>query len=721
MVVNWKDFDFERLFQDHGFVPMGKSRRKADKRYTMNLYCAFDIETSTIWLDENPKNYDVHSFMYSWAFQIEDYTITGRIWEDFFSFLKRLYSALEYMQGEYFCESVPKLVIWVHNLQYEFSFLSGLYNFADDEIFFRDVRKPIYLTMFKVFEFRCSYIQTNLSLSMLCKQMGVPEKLSGQQFDYSKIRYPWTELTEYEQEYIIRDVESLVKAMRKRIEQNGDNLVTVPLTSTGYVRRECKESLKEYYYDIRDMKPNERQYKLLRKAFRGGNTHCNKETTGKIMDNVFSYDIVSCYPTQQLTQKFPMKPFKWLDGKTTIDRVFKFIGLNYAVVGLYQFKGLRLKDKHTAIPYISLSRTDTLMYREETYTDQKGRERKRKKSCVKLDNGRILESYYSEMALTEIDLQIIFEQYYFDEINVIECMVAQKDYLPEEYRKVIQGYYNNKTLLKGDETENGQYLYLKSKNMLNSIYGMTATDPIHQEILYKGGSYSRSSYDTMTAEEKEKALKNAPFPYQWGVYTTSLARLQLHRAISAVEKAGKTNPKIKMVYCDTDSIKITGEIDLNKLNEPYLKRAISCGAFADDKQGHRHYLGVFEQDSHYKRFISQGAKRYAYEKDNGKIGVTVSGVTKKKNETTGLPFAVEELGCLENFKVGMTWEKAGGTMAVYNDNDDFDYTDTDTGRIIHIGKNVSIVPSTYTMTYARDYKALLDEIQLYGEYRSEKE
>ena len=50
------------------------------------------------------------------------------------------------------------------------------------------------------------------------------------------------------------------------------------------------------------------------------------------------------------------------------------------------------------------------------------------------------------------------------------------------------------------------------------IYGMSATDPIHQEILYKGGDYKRSSYDTMTDAEKEKALKTAPFPYQWGVY-----------------------------------------------------------------------------------------------------------------------------------------------------------------------------------------------------------
>ena len=707
MVIDWKNFDFDRLFLDHGTVPMGKQRRKKDKRYTMNLYCAFDIETTTVWINPDPKEYDVHSFMYSWAFQIEEYTILGREWEDYFLFLARLRKALETVKEKRFCEAIPKLVCWIHNAAYEFSFLSGLYPFTDEECFFRDVRKPIYFTMFEVFEFRCSYIQTNLSLKMLCKQMGVPEKLSGQMFDYSIIRFPWTELTEYEKQYIITDVESLVMAMKKRVEQAGDTLVTVPLTSTGYVRRECKEALKGRYYDITEMKPDERQYKLLRKAFRGGNTHANMMFAGKIINDVNSYDIVSCYPTQQLTQRFPMKPFKWLDCRLTLDRVFKFIGLGYAVVGLYQFKGLRLKKKKTPIPYLSLSRTDSLMIRE---VEENGKIRKI--PCVKLDNGRILESYYTEVALTEIDLEIVLQQYIYDEINICSCMVSQKDFLPEEYRNVIQEYYNNKTKLKGDDTDNGLYLYTKSKNMLNSVYGMSATDPIHQEILYKGGAYSRSSYETMTDEEKEKALKTAPFPYQWGVYTTAYARQQLQKAIDLCGD--------KVIYCDTDSVKVKGSVTIDRLNNEQLQKAIRAGAYADDRNGKRHYIGLFEQDAYYNRFITQGAKRYAYEKD-GHIGVTVSGVTKQRNEKTGEFFAVEELKSLERFKPGMTWTDAGGTMAVYNDNDDFYYTDKETGRQVHITKNVSIIPTTYTMTYARDYEQLLGEIQLYGEYRSERE
>lgn len=698
VLQDFKAYDWKSLFQSYGCVPLEKRRRGRDKKYTLNIYSAFDIETSTVWLNPDHSLYDVHSFMYSWAFQVEEITVTGRTWESFLDFLMVICEA---------CASVRKdckLIIWVHNLSYEFAFLASLYPFRDDEVFFRDIRKPIYCKMFEFLEFRCSYIQTNLSLAMLCKQMGVEDKLSGQLFDYDKIRFPWTPLTEYEQKYIRRDVSSLVAAMKKRVQMNGDDLVSVPLTSTGYVRRDCKAAIKDSYFDLRDMKPMEREYRLLRKAFRGGNTHANRAYAGKILNNVNSYDIVSCYPTQQLTMKFPMKPFKWLDDRLTLDRVFMFIGLGYAVVGLYQFKNIRLKDKRTPIPYISLGRSEALTY----YTDKHGNTRK----CCKLDNGRILECAYIEIALTEIDLEIVLKQYTFDEVEIAQCMVAQKDFLPVEYRNVIQGYYNRKTALKGDDSDQGQYMYTKSKNMLNSVYGMSATDPIHQEVLYKGGDYSRSSYDSMTPEEIQKALMGAAFPYQWGVYTTAYSRKQLQ---DAIDLCGD-----KIVYCDTDSVKVLGDVDIHSLNEYRRRKAENANAYADDMNGQRHYIGLFEEDAHYEHFITQGAKRYAYIK-KGKMGVTVSGVTKQRNEKTGEYFAVEELKSLERFKPGMTWEKAGGVVAVYNDHDDFDYMDPDTGQTVHIGKNVALVPSTYTLTYAKDYKLLLDEIKLYGEYKSERE
>ena len=703
MIVEVGSVDWYQYLKRFGLIEENKKRRRSQNKHRMlNVYSAFDIETSTIWLNKDHSLYDVHSFMYVWQFQIEEYTVKGRTWPEFFIWLETLREAIDKIRIENNLAVNPLLVIWVHNLAYEFSFLSGLYPFTNDECFFRDVRKPIYCRMFDTFELRCSYIQTNMSLSALCKQTGVQQKLSGQKYDYDKIRFPWTELSDFEEEYTTVDVQSLVEAMKYRVQRGGDTLQSVPLTSTGYVRRECKEALKNQFLDLREMKPGEKEYRLLRKAFRGGNTHANRYFVNKIIDDVYSYDISSSYPTQQLTQMFPIKPFRWLEinqksAKKRVERIFQFIGLGYAVVATYQFKNLRLKNHREPIPYISLSRCQALG--TEDYE-------------MILDNGRILQCGYMEISLTEIDLEIVLDQYTFDYMDVMEAMISQKDYLPPAYREVIQEYYNKKTALKGDNSEDGLYMYMKSKNMLNAVYGMSATDPVHQDIFYKDGEYKISGYEDFTQEELLKLLKNAAFPYQWGVYTTALARKQLQDSIKLCGD--------RLIYCDTDSVKVKGNIDLSKLNVKLKERAIHQKAYADDMNGERHYIGLFEFDGHYDQFITQGAKRYAY-MSAGKLGVTVAGVSKKINEETGISFAVEELRSLDRFKVGMKWKKAGGTISVYNDSDDFEYQDPATGNKVLITKNVAIVPSTYVMTYSRDYRLLLNEIQLYGDYQRERE
>ena len=731
MIVGSRDIEWYDYFMRFGLVEETKHKRKKNKQRVLNVVSAFDIETSTIWLNPDHSEYDCHAFMYIWQMQIEEYTIIGRTWEDFIDFIHDLEVVMDKIKLNEKLSERPILVIWVHNLAFEWNWLSYIYPFKNEECFFRDKRKPLYCRMYNCFEFRCSYIQTNLSLSALCKQTGVKQKLSGQKFNYEKVRFPWTELSPFEIDYCITDVESLVQAMKYRISKGGDTLVTVPLTSTGYVRRECKEALKDQYLDIREMKPGDKEvYRLLRDSFRGGNTHSNRYMVNKVITGeIYSYDISSSYPTQQLTQLFPMKKFRFLDldGRTDekkIEMVFTYIGLGYAVVGKYRFKNIRLKNKREPIPYISLSRCDS---RGTDDIDDDGLE-------MILDNGRILQSGFLEISCTEIDLSIILDQYSFSKMDVVKAMVSKKDYLPKEYREVIQNYYNRKTLLKGDESEEGNYMYMKSKNMLNAVYGMSATDPVHQNIIYDPGhlleqehtdSYYVSGYDDFTDKELEKLLKDAPFPYHWGVYTTSLARKQLQDAIKLCGD--------KLLYVDTDSVKVLGKIDIEKLNKPLRERAEKAGAYADDKNGKRHYIGVFELDGQYEQFITQGAKRYAYITKSCKyaktceygkmcnMGITVAGVSKKKNEETGFSFAVEELKSLDNFRVGMTWEKAGGTISVYNDNDDFDYTDPETGNIVHIIRNVAIVPGTYTMTYSKDYNALLNEIQLFGDYRRERE
>ena len=131
------------------------------------------------------------------------------------------------------------------------------------------------------------------------------------------------------------------------------------------------------------------------------------------------------------------------------------------------------------------------------------------------------------------------------------------------------------------------------------------------------------------------------------------------------------------VYSDTDSVKYLGDLPgLDAYNKECRERAEKAGAISTDPQGVTHYMGEYESDGTYDRFITLGAKKYAAEK-HGEIEITISGVGKKEG--------AKELGCLENMHEGFTFYDAGGLEAVYNDKPYGDYRVD--GRRIRIGTN----------------------------------
>lgn len=230
MITNYKDLPENLLFS----VPIQKrkpgNQGTRKRRKYKDIVCAFDIETTR--LD------DRHSIMYIWQFQFGlDHTVIGRSWKECMRFFKRL--AASCGDNEYY-------VIFVHNLSFEFQFLSGQYAFTNDEVFAVDSRKILKCDMFDHLEFRCSYLHSNMSLAEYLRKMGVQDqKLSGSEFDYDKMRYPWTPLTPKEMQYCINDVKGLVEAIYVEMHLDDDNLYTFPLTSTGYVRRDVKAAMRE--------------------------------------------------------------------------------------------------------------------------------------------------------------------------------------------------------------------------------------------------------------------------------------------------------------------------------------------------------------------------------------------------------------------------------------------------------------------------------------------
>ena len=196
----------------------------------------------------------------------------------------------------------------------------------------------------------------------------------------------------------------------------------------------------------------------------------------------------------------------------------------------------------------------------------------------------------------------------------------------------------------------------------------------------------------------KKSNKRAFLAYQWGIWTTAWCRTYLQEGIDLVQEQTVNGEKnYGFVYCDTDSVKFIGDVDFSGLNEVRQKRALDAGAWAADPHGEAHFMGVYETDGDYRRFKTMGAKKYAYEEEDGSLHITIAGVSKKAG--------AKELGKLENMVEGFTFYDAGGTESVYHDNMD-EWIERD-GHMIRITDNIVIRPSTYTLGLTAEYAAIL--------------
>ena len=667
MIIAPEQFPFEWLYE----VPLVKRKQgnqKTRKRVKYkDIITAFDIETTRLIDIEQ-------SVMYVWQWQFgDDYTVVGRTWEQFATFQRKISKILD--------DSV--LVVFVHNLSYEFQFLRGIYQFSPDEVFAIKSRKVLKCNMHGCFEFRCSYIHSNMNLDTYTKKMGVKHKKLTGTFDYEKIRYSWTELSNEELAYCVHDVQGLVEAIKIEMEHDGDNLYTFPLTSTGYVRRDAKKAMSTVSISfVKNQLPDYEIYKMLREAFRGGNTHANRYYANYTLHNVHSADRSSSYPDVMCNCKFPISEFYRL-GDLPYKEVIKLIERrNKALIMRVAITGIYLTRIDWGCPYLSISKCRHIENALE-------------------DNGRILSADYIETTLTDIDLRIVLQEYSFTDIRFFDVASSRYGYLPSPLISTICQYYHYKTELKNVPGQ--ELLYMKSKNKLNSLYGMCAQDPVKQSILFINNNFQEQN------EEESKLLlennKKAFLAYQWGVWVTAWARYRLEEGIILAHGDIENPNSPQFVYCDTDSVKYLGDIDLTVFNRQRITDSKRSGAYATDPAGITHYMGVYEKEHDMCEFRTMGAKKYVYrETPDDKLICTIAGVSKSLGGKE-----LESHGGITAFHEGFTFEEAGGLEAVYND--DIDKVIDIAGHSLKITSNVVLRPSTYTLGLSADYKRLLTEVR----------
>lgn len=584
---------------------------KTNKKVTyLNIESAFDIET-TSYINNGEKS----AFMYIWMFGLGlgKEIFYGRTWEEFLDLCERL-------QHYFGLNENRRLIIYVHNLGYEFQFMCKYFNW--ENVFAINERKPIKALCSYGIEFRDSYILSGYSLANTAKNLTTHKirKMEGD-LDYSLIRHQSTQLTEKELGYCSNDIEIILAYINEQIAQY-DDITKIPLTNTGRVRKYVKDSC--YYTSSNHRKSNRGKYQRyrqimgdltldkatyiqLKRAFMGGFTHSNPNHTGKTLENVSSIDLTSSYPTVMLADKFPMSRAKELN-ISTVEELKKAMSL-YCLVFDLKLEGLR----------------NTLKY--ESYISES--------KCFKMvkpviNNGRVYDAEMIQTTITDVDFNIIEKVYKWDKISIANVRGFVKAYLPKSIIESILNLYQDKTTLKGVEGKEVEYLL--SKGMLNSVYGMCVTDVVKDEHVFND-AWAVERVDVDEKIDEYNKSKNRFLFYPWGIWVTAYARRNLWTAI--------LNIGDDYIYSDTDSIKMLNFDKHKGYVEKYNKHIgkkladmmehykLDVELLAPKTiQGKAKPLGIWEFEGNYSHFKTLGAKRYLV-KENGEFHLTVAGLSKK--------------------------------------------------------------------------------------------
>ena len=651
-----------------------KNKKRSNKGEYLSIFATFDIETSTFEYGvkaSGEANYI--SIMYQWQMALSsNFVVFGRTWDDFVLFINKLKKHFNLTKNK-------KMVVYVHNLSFEYQFLKDIIRF--DDIFATAPHKVI-KAINDCFEYRCSYILSNMSLNKFLANENTLLQKGVDDLDYKVFRDSATILTPLENGYCYNDVAGLYEALEIKMKSENDTLLTIPLTSTGYVRRDVRKAccVNKYYHKkyIEEMAIDEYHYKLLKEAFRGGNTASNVKYVNKIVNNVISYDFSSSYPARMLVDYYPMSKWKvvLIDNKAVFEHYLR----DYCVLMRVAFEDFRIKE-NVAIPYVAISKSIV------PYGEQKD-----------VYNGRVVSASYIQMTITEIDLEIIRKQYNFKSLTLVDNVisVAKRGLLPLELRQKVREYFVNKTQLKGVD----YYFYMKNKALLNAIYGMCVTDICFKHYEEKNGVWREIEDKTLTECLDDYYNDYKSFlQYSWGVWITCHARKGLQDMIDLFNDY--------TLYVDTDSVKVQmsqekAEKLINSLNEKWLSRAekSEVSLKATDKKGVEHCLGVAEFDGKYKHFKTLGAKKYAYIEEDNSLHITIAGVPKEDGAEYLKKYGLKAFSkgfVFENIKNALQYNEGLGVIS-YN------------GKKYNISSNIAIYSVDYTTDFTFDIENILSII-----------
>ena len=616
------------------------------------IYCNepmfLDIETSNNHA-EDPS--DLRSWIVSIQVLFHNEYHLFRYPEELISYMKKLYYKLGLKPSENFKK---KLIVYVHNLSYDASYLypylinlPGVDLESDYQGIIEAPNKFLSL-VFGSYEFRCSYRLSGMSLEKWSKEMNAEHIKKVGLYDYDKVLYPDSELSEDEQDYDKYDVYSMRDCLYKQMSYFKDDITSIPLTKTGYIRRTLRKSCfndphyrKKYFWDTR---LEARNYEYCLKSFAGGYTHNNRYwrdvliEAGKTyeyipgsgiyikVDKIKHRDFKSHYPTQQTcSDRFPIgrpqhifdctkMPFEY-----SIEEILKeqYEFTHFIKILITEAS---LRDPTCSMPFMQMSKCYQASFNRKI-----------------TDNGRILSfSGSAVMYVDTITLAILVEQYSM-EYRILDVYRMKNGRLPDCIVAVVDKYFKGKSDKKAlvhelteaygkldSKTVEAEFDLMQEKAGLNSIYGCCVQQPLKDQMQID--ELMEFSYKTKFISEDEvtegleafyKGKKNF-LPYQIGCVVTSLARLELYEFIKLIGYE-------YILYSDTDSCFYISTPEIEERIEAKNRDLRASAHAVELASGKMEYYNEFTEEPECLAFKGLHSKCYGVVTSKG-LEITIAGV-----------------------------------------------------------------------------------------------
>lgn len=610
----------------------------------VQLHCGFDIETTTIYngYDDLHKHEIYNSFMYIWQFSFcshgYQFVLKSNTWKDFEEFCRLLVSKLSKNQ---------KVLVWVHNLPYEFSFMKGRFYRHFSDMFCKEHDKPIKFNFMEKLEFRDSMQLHMKGLKGLAEDFCQAKKLKGD-LDFTIKRNHLDALNMTEREYRYCDNDVIILSQFDKYVWN--NLIigdTIPLTQTGILRSTIKQYLKDngIYKRVlnfvnQSFPSKELYFLIMNYLFKGGFCGSNFKIVGDILENLDSFDFESSYPAIMLQPRyrFPRGGFHKNNDIKTIEQ-FKELAKEKCCFACFRFYDLKPKTAHNFI-------SEHKIYNKSA-------------EHIIVLNGKVrrVVNGFIEVFETEVDL-LNYEKFY-EWDNEKSCVVVcyESDRIQYGLDDYITKPLVEALVLKNTLKHQGK-VYATEKAKLNSGYGMTTQKLITKEILFDSNS---GTFEEKEIDDYNKMIKNRMFTPYIGIYITAYARNNLLNGIYAYHET--------TYGYDTDSMKghFNDMTYINEYNEQCHRQNRIISEKFDVPLDIVYNLGCWDKETEhgqYLRYKTLGSKRYLYTTDNKTIHQTVCGLGDgalfKQAQKNNPTHTEEELvnDCFELFQDNMQIQDA---------------------------------------------------------------